>query len=132
MAPKVYSQVTEGIRVNVGTAYAKDESSPKHHYFVFAYRVEIVNESAFEVQLLTRRWDIVDGVGKSRIVEGDGVIGKQPVIAPGKRYSYISGSHFQTPIGKMSGHYIMERKIDGEQIQVQIPPFMMMVPYLNN
>lgn len=132
MPSKVYSQVTEGIRINVGSAYIKDESSPKHNYYVFAYRVEIVNESAFEVQLLTRRWDIVDGVGGKRLVEGEGVVGKQPIIAPGDSHCYISGSHFQTPIGKMLGHYIMERKIDGMLLAVKIPPFVMMVPYLNN
>ncbi len=132
MPSKVYSQVTEGIRVNVGSTYIQDESSPKHSYYVFAYRVEIINESPYEVQLLSRCWHILDGIGSQRTVTGEGVVGKQPFIPPGGQHTYVSGSHFQTPIGEMWGHYIMERQTDGARLKVKIPPFMMMVPYLNN
>lgn len=132
MASNLSSTVTEGIRVNVRTAYIKDESSPKHNYYVFAYQVEIINESAYSVQLLSREWHIVNGVGHRRIVQGEGVVGKQPHIAPGETHRYVSGSHFQTPLGRMSGFYSMVRKVDGTVIDVQIPPFTMMVPYLNN
>ena len=118
--------------MSVRSAYMKDESSPKHHYYVFAYQVEIINESGYEVQLLSREWSIVDGIGSERRVEGDGVVGKQPLIAPGQQHTYVSGSHFQTPIGKMSGCYIMRRQLDGAHLRVQIPPFVLMVPYLNN
>ena len=132
MASQLSSKVTEGIRVNVRSVYVKDESSPKHRYFVFAYQVEIINESAYEVQLLRREWHIVDGVGSRREVEGEGVVGKQPIIPPGQRHCYVSGSHFQTPIGKMAGYYLMERTIDAAPLRVQIPPFVMMVPFLHN
>jgi len=132
MASNLSSKVTEGIRVNVRSAYVKDESSPQHHYYVFAYQVEIINESSYEVQLLSRTWHIVDGRGSNRVVEGDGVVGKQPFIEPGGKHTYVSGSHFQTPIGKMYGTYTMQRQIDGSLIEVQIPPFVMTVPYLNN
>lgn len=132
MASPLSSKVTEGIRVNVRSVYVNDESSPKHRYYVFAYQVEIINESAYAVQLLRREWHIVDGVGSYRRVEGEGVVGKQPHIAPGQQHTYVSGSHFQTPIGKMSGYYEMERQIDGARLRVQIPPFVMMVPCLNN
>ena len=132
MASNLASTVTEGIRVNVRTAYVKDESSPKHNYYVFAYQVEIINESAYSVQLISREWHIVDGIGSRRVVQGEGVVGKQPHITPGETHRYVSGSHFQTPVGRMSGFYSMVRKVDGAIIQVQIPPFTMMVPYLNN
>lgn len=132
MASELSSTVTEGIRVNVRTAYVKDESSPKHNYFVFAYQVEIINESAYHVQLVSREWHITDSTGNRRMVQGDGVVGKQPNLAPGQKYQYVSGSHFLTPIGKMEGHYTMLRKIDGVRIEVQIPPFVMVVPYLYN
>lgn len=118
--------------MNVRTVYVKDESSPKHQYFVFAYEIEIVNESLYKVQLLSREWHITDGYGFKRKVKGEGVIGKKPVISPGETHQYVSGSHFKTPVGKMSGHYIMERKIDGELIKVNIPPFTMIVPFLDN
>jgi ApaG protein len=132
MASQLSSIVTEGIRVNVRSVYVKDESSPKHRYYVFAYQVEIINESAYDVQLLHREWHIVDGVGSHRSVEGEGVVGKQPFISPGQKHAYVSGSHFQTPIGKMSGYYLMERQIDGARLRIKIPPFVMMVPFLNN
>lgn len=132
MASQLSSKITEGIRVTVRTAYMEDESSPQHQYFVFAYQVEIANESLYSVQLMSREWRIVDGAGQKRLVEGDGVIGKQPVIKPGSSHTYISGCHFATPIGKMSGYYRMERQLDREPLQVEIPPFVMMVPHLEN
>ena len=132
MTSDLSSQITEGIRVTVRTSYVQDESSPKHLYFVFAYKVEITNESPYSVQLLEREWNIVDGVGERRFVQGEGVIGKQPVIEPGQTHRYISGCHFPTPIGKMSGFYIMERQIDKSRFRVEIPPFVMLVPFLEN
>lgn len=132
MSSNLSSKVTEGIRVNVRTAYIKDESSPKHHYYVFAYQIEIVNESAYSVQLLAREWHILDGYGNKRVVKGEGVVGKQPHIAPGETHRYVSGSHFQTAIGRMSGFYTIERQVDKAKIDVHIPPFLMMVPFLNN
>ncbi|MEL6673759.1 MAG: Co2+/Mg2+ efflux protein ApaG [Bacteroidota bacterium] len=132
MPTNLSSQVTEGIRVNVRTAYIQDESSPKHRYYVFAYQVEIINESQYSVQLLRREWRITDGVGKKRKVEGEGVVGKQPHIAPGETYRYVSGSQFNTPVGKMSGYYFMQRTADQVEVAVEIPPFTMVAPALNN
>lgn len=132
MTSDLSSQITEGIRVTVRTKYVQDESSPKHLYFVFAYQVEITNESAYSVQLLEREWHIVDGLGEKRWVQGEGVIGKQPVIEPGQSHQYVSGCHFPTAIGKMFGHYLMKRQVDGSTFEVEIPPFVMMVPYLEN
>ncbi|MEO1449036.1 MAG: Co2+/Mg2+ efflux protein ApaG [Bacteroidota bacterium] len=126
------SMITDGIRVNVRTTYMQDESAPKHHYYVFAYQVEIINESMHQVQLLSRVWHIVDGLGEKRMVQGEGVIGKQPVINPGERHTYVSGCHFTTPIGKMWGTYTMRRQLDGARLKVRIPAFVMQVPYLGN
>ncbi len=132
MESKITSHVTEGIRVNVGSTYIRDESSPRHQYFVFAYQIEIVNESEFTVHLISREWHITDGYGVQRVVKGEGVVGKQPVIEPGKAHRYVSGCHFQSGIGKMKGFYNMVRLKDGEPLRINIPPFVMMVPYLNN
>ncbi|MEO0898241.1 MAG: Co2+/Mg2+ efflux protein ApaG [Bacteroidota bacterium] len=132
MSSPISSKVTEGIRVNVRAAYANDESSPSHNYYVFAYQVEIINESPFTVQLLSREWHITDALGRTRIVEGEGVIGQQPVLKSGGRHQYVSGSHFPTAIGKMSGYYVMQRSSDDSMIKVQIPPFVMATPYSQN
>lgn len=132
MSSNLASKVTNGIRVEVRTSYAEHESSPKHSYFVFNYDVEITNESLVEVQLISRVWRIVDGLGQARMVEGEGVVGKQPVLAPGDSHKYKSGSHFSTAVGMMSGQYSMKRASDGEEFWVDIPAFTMQIPYLDN
>lgn len=132
MFSEITSTVTEGVRVSVRTAYVKEQSSPHLDHFVFAYKVQIVNESPYRVQLLRRKWIITDGIGRKRSVSGEGVIGKQPVLEPGESHEYISGCDFQTPIGQMRGYYYMERAMDDEEIKVKIPRFTMVVPYLLN
>lgn len=132
MASNLASRITDGVRVDVRTAYVHDESSPKHQYYVFLYQVDITNESEYQVQLLRREWHIVDGYGKHRMVEGEGVVGKQPVLKPGESHSYVSGSHFSTPVGAMHGFYLMARTLDGAQFWVDIPAFTMEVPCLSN
>lgn len=132
MSSQVVSTVTEGIRVNVRTAYVRNETSHKERLYIFAYEIEIINESASSVQLLSREWLITDGRGGKKIVKGDGVVGKQPVILPGETYKYVSGSSFETTIGRMTGHYIMERQADHSLIKVMIPPFTMIIPFTNN
>ena len=125
------STITEGVRVEVRTAWIKEQSNPDLDHYVFAYKVRITNESAFQVQLMRRRWLITDGLGIKREVQGDGVIGQQPVLQPGEQHEYISGCHFDTPVGKMRGFYYMER-LDGSLVKVRIPEFVMVVPhYLN-
>lgn len=123
--------VTEGVRVDVRTAWLKDRSSPQFGHFVFAYKVRITNESDEQVQLLRRQWLITDAFGQKREVSGDGVIGKQPVLEPGDFHEYISGCDFMTPMGQMKGYYYMER-LDGSQLRVRIPNFTMIVPHLLN
>ncbi|MEL6624032.1 MAG: Co2+/Mg2+ efflux protein ApaG [Bacteroidota bacterium] len=132
MVSPIFSSVTQGIRVSVRSVYSPDESSPRHNYFVFAYQVEITNESAFPVKLHRREWHIVDGIGSHRLVEGEGVVGQKPIMQPGESYQYVSGSHFSTAIGQMKGFYYMERLTDGAQVKVSIPPFVMVSPYLLN
>lgn len=125
------STITEGVRVEVRTAWLKERSSPLFGQYVFAYQVTISNESSSPVQLLRRRWIITDAVGQKRLVEGEGVIGEQPVILPGSTHQYISGCDFTTPIGKMKGYYTMVRP-GGDEIRVRIPEFTMIVPQLLN
>ncbi|TAE46113.1 MAG: Co2+/Mg2+ efflux protein ApaG [Bacteroidetes bacterium] len=124
------SEVTEGVRVSVRTEYRASESSPAGRFYVFAYHIEITNESSEAVQLLHRVWHIVESDGEHRLVEGEGVVGQQPLIRPGQTFDYISGCHFHAPIGKMSGRYLMER--GEEAIEVEIPPFVMVAPFMLN
>ena len=126
------SKITEGIRVNVRSAYLREESLPEQEHYVFAYQVQIINESPYRVQLMRRKWVITDGVGFKRKVDGDGVIGQQPVLNPGESHEYISGCNFDIPVGKMEGWYYFVRSVDGSEFKVRIPQFTMFVPYLLN
>ena len=129
---KRLNMLTEGIRVSVRSKFVPEESSARHMHFVFAYEIEISNESNDTVQLLKRTWHIIDGLGQKRKVHGDGVIGQQPVLKPGESHRYMSGCHFHTPIGRMDGFYHMIRLPKEEPFDVKIPAFSMILPGLNN
>lgn len=132
MSLPLASQVTRGIRVNIRATFLPDESAPQHQYHVFAYQVEIVNESDAPVKLISREWHIVNALGEQREVTGEGVIGQQPIIQPGDMHRYVSGAHFSTPIGQMYGYYYMENLRDGSMMQVVIPPFVLQAPFSQN
>ena len=128
----MFTQVTEGIKVSVETEYQPEYSSPKQFHYVFTYKVKIENNSEYTVQLQRRKWYIFDSDGVKKEVEGDGVVGQQPVIEPGESHQYVSGSNLKTGIGKMKGYYLIERMIDGKKIEVSIPEFSLIVPFKMN
>ncbi len=124
--------ITSGVKVSVITQYQPSYSSPLQEHFVFTYRISIENNSENTVQLLRRQWFIFDSNATVKEVEGEGVIGVQPVLEPGEVHEYISGCNLKTSIGKMQGTYLMERLIDGKQFHVEIPEFNLIVPYRLN
>lgn len=124
------TEITEGVKVSVVTEYQPDYSSPDQAHFVFTYRVTIENNSNLTLKLLRRQWFIADASYPVRDVEGEGVVGKQPVLEPGSSHQYVSGCNLKSGIGKMYGHYLMERLADGRKIKVVIPEFTMVAPYL--
>ena len=122
------TEVTAGIKVSVETFYQPAHSNPAHGHFVFAYRISINNKSSEMIRLKKRHWYIVDSDSSKREVEGEGVVGEQPFIAPGETYRYVSGCNLNTEIGKMFGTYLMERVSDKKFFYVKIPEFKMVVP----
>lgn len=126
------TQVTKGIKIVVTASYLEDQSQPENHHFLFKYRITIENNSEHTVQLLRRHWHIFDSSGEYREVEGEGVIGQQPVLMHGDVYEYESVSNLVTEMGKMHGTYLMERKMDGSRFVVQIPEFELIVPHKLN
>lgn len=128
MYTPLYEEITRGIRISVEPDYLEEESDPSENHYVWAYTVRIDNESDAVVCLKDRCWNITDASGRSFIVQGDGVIGEQPVIAPGDIYEYTSGCPLQTPSGVMYGHYGMETA-NGEKFNVTIPAFSLDSPY---
>ena len=123
---------TAGINVSVEIQYNARQSHPIASCYFFAYSITIKNVSDYTVQLKKRHWFIFDSNGIKSEVEGDGVVGEQPILIPGQSYQYVSGCNLLSDMGKMGGVYIMEREIDGEVFHVTIPEFMMVVPYKFN
>lgn len=118
----MYTATTHSIVVTVEPTYLDEESRPRRNRYVWAYHVTIENRGMETVQLLSRYWKITDALGRSQEVRGEGVIGEQPVIHPGERYEYSSGTPLTTPSGIMMGRYYMETR-DGRPLEVEIPAF---------
>lgn len=126
------SMISEGVEVSVESFYQPDYSNPISAEFMFAYRITIENHNQFPVKLLRRHWHIFDSNGQNREVEGEGVVGVQPILNPGERYQYVSGCNLRTEMGKMYGTYLMENGNNKKEFQVNIPSFEMIVPFKNN
>jgi len=122
------TQVTHGIQISVETKFQNEHSDSEHRHYLFTYRITIENKSDYAVQLLSRHWDIFDSNGEHSIVDGEGVIGEQPVLESGEVFEYESACGLTTDIGKMHGTYLMERKIDKAKFYVTIPEFELIVP----
>lgn len=123
---------TQGVQVRVETNYQPEYSSPTQLHYVFTYRISIINQSDYTVKLQRRHWFIHDSNNSIREVEGEGVVGQQPVLEPGEVHQYVSGCNLRSGFGKMYGTYLMEKIVDGKQFEVVIPEFTMVVPYLLN
>ena len=115
--------------VQVQSVYIESQSLPEEERYVFAYTVTIRNLGRTQVQLLSRYWLITNGHGRETEVQGEGVVGVQPHIAPGDEYQYTSGAVLETPLGTMQGRYEMV-DIDGKPFSVDIPVFRLFVPTL--
>ena len=122
------AEITKGVKVSVETEYQPSYSSPSQYHYVFTYRITIENQSELTIQLMRRHWHIHDAGFSQREVEGDGVVGQQPVLEPGQTHQYVSGCNLKSGIGKMVGTYEMERIVDGSNFRVKIPEFMMVAP----
>lgn len=106
---------TAPVSVEAKSIYEPTYSKPLENIYVFSYEVKITNCGKRQAQLLSRQWVITDAAGQARIVEGEGVVGQQPIILPGQTYEYTSWLQLDTPIGAMEGHYVMEEHSEGQQ-----------------
>ena len=123
-----YAKTTSGITVRVAPRYLPEQSDPDAPRFVWSYHIRLENQSDRTVQLIARHWIITDGDGFTEEVEGDGVVGDQPVIDPGGSFDYVSGCPLATPSGTMHGSYAMAA--DGELFSIDIPAFALEHPTL--
>ena len=122
-----YAHTTGGITVRVSVSYLAEQSEPRRGRWFWAYHIRIENEGRQAVQLLTRHWVITDGRGARHSVEGEGVVGEQPLIEPGASYDYVSGCPLATPSGSMQGSYRMVGE-DGMAFDTAIPRFDLLAP----
>lgn len=117
-----YEKATKGIRVQVTPRFSLADSDPADGTFVFSYQINMANESDSTAQLLFRHWKIHDAAGDDSTVDGEGVVGEQPVLAPGDSHEYRSYCVLRSPAGYMEGYYTFVRS-DGEQFKVDVPRF---------
>jgi ApaG protein len=121
------SETTDGVTVRVVTNFLDDQSSPAQNRWFWSYHIRLENHRDDPVQLLSRHWKITDGRGLINHVDGDGVVGEQPVLQPGGSHDYVSGCPLGTPSGMMEGHYRFIRA-DGSTFLVEIPRFKLVAP----
>ena len=120
--------LTEDIAINVEPTYSDHHSNPEQRNYIFSYRIAITNNSQAAVQLLSRHWFIYDTSGEYSEVEGEGVIGKQPVIKPFETFTYESFCSLRTDIGWMWGSYLMKNTSTDKSFLVEIPEFELIRP----
>ncbi|GGE11749.1 MULTISPECIES: Co2+/Mg2+ efflux protein ApaG [Sphingobacterium] len=126
------TQTTSGVKISVESTYQSEYSNPENEHFMFAYRITIENLSEYTVQLVRRHWNIYDSIGLTKQVDGDGVVGEQPVLAPGEMHQYVSGCNLKSDIGFMEGYYEMIREMDNSIFHVHIPRFNLIANYRMN
>lgn len=122
-----HDATTRGVTVRVSVSFLPEQSELGRGRWFWAYHVRVENGGDEAIQLLTRHWIITDGRGSRHEVEGEGVVGEQPIIEPGDSYDYVSGCPLATPTGAMEGSYRM-LKSDGTTFEAAIPRFPLVGP----
>jgi len=115
------------LKVVVESRYLPEQSKPEENEFTFAYKVRVTNAGTVPTQLISRHWIITDANGHVVEVKGLGVVGQQPLLAPGQSFEYTSGSQIATPAGSMRGSYFCVAE-DGERFEAPIPEFVLAMP----
>jgi ApaG protein len=128
----MFTQITSGIKISVETSFEGTFFKDYKVHFAFGYEITIENQSKLAVQLDSRFWEIFDALNNKEIVEGKGVIGKQPIIYPGSHHTYSSGCLLESPFGAMQGHYTMIGLDKGQSFNVNIPKFDLAAPFALN
>lgn len=127
----MYTKITKKISITVNPYFLEDQSEPDDQHFVWAYQVTINNLSKEIIQLKNRYWKIIDSNGSKQEVKGEGVVGEQPILNPGEKFEYTSGTPLSTPSGFMEGHYEMETK-NGYKFDADIPQFSLDSPFTSD
>nr|WP_321240005.1 Co2+/Mg2+ efflux protein ApaG [uncultured Tolumonas sp.] len=121
-----------GIQITPRPFYLAEQSDPDDALYAFGYEITIHNQSGEDVQLMDRHWLINDANGQQTEVQGQGVVGQQPIIAADQSYTYQSNIQLKTPFGCMRGSYTFQSKNNEQLFEVSIPPFALAIPHLIN
>ena len=126
------SQITRGIKISVITSFEGTYFKNYKIHFAFSYEITIENHSKDSVQLNSRHWEILDSLNDIEIVDGEGVIGKKPVLKPGEKHTYTSGCLLSSPFGAMSGYFNMINFTTTKSFKVIVPVFKLSAPFALN
>jgi len=126
------SQITRGIKISVSTSFEGTYFKNYKLHFAFSYHITIENHSKDSVQLMSRHWEIFDALNNLEVVDGEGVIGKKPVIKPGENHTYSSGCLLSSPFGAMCGHFNMINFTTTRNFRVIVPSFKLSAPFALN
>ena len=121
-------QITKGIKITVDTNFEGKRYQNLRMYYAFSYSITIENQCSDTVQLISRHWNIFDSLSDLETVDGEGVVGEKPIIAPNQSYTYNSHCLLSSAIGAMNGHYNMINFSSSKQFKVLIPTFHLMIP----
>ncbi len=123
---------TKGVKISVKTKFKGTNYRGKKLYHFFTYNIAIKNNSNNTIQLTHRHWEIFDSLNTKEIINGEGVVGQTPILAPEEEYSYISGCYLESGIGSMNGFYVMNNLETLERFKVYVPKFPLIAPVLSN
>jgi ApaG protein len=126
------TQITQGIKISATTSFEGTYFKNYKIHFAFSYEITIENHSKDSVQLITRHWEVFDSLNNVEIVDGEGVIGKKPVLKPGETYTYNSGCLLSSPFGAMRGHFNMINFTSTRNFKVIVPTFKLSAPFALN
>lgn len=126
------TQITQGIKVSVATNFEGVFYKNYKVHFAFAYHITIDNQSKDSVQLLMRHWEIFDALNDKVIVDGNGVVGKKPIIKSGESFTYTSGCLLVSPFGTMKGSFEMVNFTTTQKFKVTVPAFRLGAPFALN
>ena len=126
------SQITQGIKISVKTGFEGTYFKNSKLQYAFSYEITIENHSKDSVQLTARHWEIYDSLNAAEVVEGEGVIGKKPVLKPGEHHTYSSGCLLSSPHGSMNGYYTMINFTSTRTFRVLVPSFKLNAPFALN
>lgn len=126
------TQITKGIKISVSTGFEGTFFKNHKIHYAFSYQITIENQSKDSVQLNSRHWEIYDSLNYKETVDGEGVVGKKPVLKPGEAHTYTSGCLLASPIGAMNGYYNMINFTSTKSFHVEIPTFKLSAPFALN